>query len=338
MSEAAKKTKHSLAALAKSTLLHQSEVLGKLASSLSQDFEVTFELVIEKIVRAADNGTVLTSGVGKAGFIARKVASTLASLGVPASFIDPTDAVHGDLGRVSKDDCLLLFSNSGETSELLQLIPFLEKVGLETIAITRSKTSTLGKHSSLTIEMGSIEECAPLKLAPTASTTAMLALGDAIAMAYAEATQLSLAEYSTFHPAGDIGRVLKPITEVMRCGDRHCIVSESTLTRDVIHQIVLTPGRPGAASVVNNTGKLVGIFTDGNLRRLTDSGTPFLDSPISEVMTKYPKTIGSEKSAKEAYIMLAALSLDQLIVVDEGGCPKGMVDIQDLAAIITPKL
>lgn len=338
MSKAARNTQATLAALARSTIEHQAKVLANLASTASPDFDKSFEAAIQKVVKAADKGSVLTSGVGKAGLIARKVASTLASLGVPASFIDPTDAVHGDLGRLSKLDCLLLFSNSGETQELVQLIPFIQRVGVETIAITRSKNSTLGRHSSLTIELGTIEECAPLKIAPTASTTAMLAIGDAIAMAFAEATQLSLTQYSTYHPAGDIGRGLKSITEVMRSGDRHCIVAESATTRDVIHQIVLTPGRPGAASVVDNSGKLVGIFTDGNLRRLTDNGSPFLDSPISEVMTKCPKTIESSKSAKEAYIMLAALSLDQLIVVDDGVRPLGMVDIQDLAAIFTPKL
>lgn len=337
MSKPARTTQATIAALARKVIQHQAEVLSKLASTDSLDFDESFEAAIQTLVSAADKGSVLTSGVGKAGLIARKVASTLASLGVPSSFIDPTDAVHGDLGRLSKLDCLLLFSNSGETQELLQVIPFIQKVGVDTIAITRSKNSTLGRNSSLTIELGTIEECAPLKLAPTASTTAMLAIGDALAMAFAEATQLSLAQYSTYHPAGDIGRELKPITEVMRSGDRHCVVAESSTTRDVIHQIVLTPGRPGAASVVNSSGKLVGIFTDGNLRRLTDMGTPFLDSPISEVMTKHPKTIGSRSSAKEAYIMLAALSLDQLIIVDDGAMPLGMVDIQDLATIFTPK-
>ncbi len=338
MSKPARTTQATIAALARKVIQHQAEVLSKLASTDSLDFDESFEAAIQTLVRAADKGSVLTSGVGKAGLIARKVASTLASLGVPSSFIDPTDAVHGDLGRLSKLDCLLLFSNSGETQELLQVIPFIQRVGVDTIAITRSKNSTLGRNSSLTIELGTIEECAPLKIAPTASTTAMLAIGDALAMAFAEATQLSLAQYSTYHPAGDIGRGLKTITEVMRSGDRHCVVAESSTTRDVIHQIVLTPGRPGAASVVDNSGKLVGIFTDGNLRRLTDNGSPFLDSPISEVMTKCPKTIESNRSAKEGYIMLAALSLDQLIVVGDDGQPLGMVDIQDLATIFTPKL
>ena len=315
------------------SIIHQSNTIASLVNFTTDDIAAAAHL----IASLPDRARLHLCGVGKAGIIAQKIAATMASLSCPAFFLDPLNGVHGDIGQIMKGDVVLILSNSGETPEILQILPYITAKGAILTCITRSKSTTLSQQCSLTIEVGTIAECQPLSQAPTASTTAMLVVGDALAMAYGTATGVSSQQFAANHPAGDIGRSLKLISQVMRTGERHCIVRTTDPTRSVIHRITLTPGRPGAASVVDESGNLVGIFTDGNLRRLTDLGEPFLDKPIEVVMTKTPKTMGEWHLAQEAYALLATLAIDQLIIVDKGGVPVGMVDIQDLAAIFAPR-
>jgi arabinose-5-phosphate isomerase len=305
----------------------QAESVALLLNCIDDNF-------IEAVNLISDSGRLLVSGIGKAGYAAKKVSSTFSSIGIPSFFLHPTEAFHGDFGKCSSGDKVILFSHSGETSELCLLAETLRQFDVNIVAITSNYESTLARHSDLIISYGQIAEAGPLGLAPTTSVTLMLILGDALAMAVAKKNHLTKDKFSKFHPGGALGRKLTIVTEIMRKDERHCIVGEDTITREVIKQYTVTPGRPGAATIVTATGKLAGIFTDGNLRRCIDNGIDFLDSPISEVMTKAPMTLSASETAKDALERLTARKIDQLIVVDEGNTPIGLVDIQDLVAFL----
>jgi len=190
----------------------------------------------------------------------------------------------------------------------------------------------LGSHSDLVITTGKIEEIGPLGLAPTTSTTVMMALGDALAMSLMVLRGFSREDFARYHPGGDLGRALLTVSQIMRHGDSHCVVNKSEITKDVVHKITLTKGRPGAAAVVNDSGHLVGIFTDGELRRCLEGGVAFLGRPIEEVMAHKPKKILSSKLAQEASRIMQEIQIDQIIVVDNDDTPVGLVDVQDLLA------
>lgn len=292
-----------------------------------------FDRAVELILNMPDQGRVVVSGMGKAGFIAMKISATFASTGVPSYFLHPAEAIHGDLGRYTKNDIALLLSNSGETEETVGILPHVRRIGCPVIAITGNCDSTLGKHSDVVLSIGKIEEAGPLGLAPTTSTTAMLALGDALAMAVLKRQNFSKERFALYHPGGNLGRGLMLVSEVMRKGDENCVVSQSMKTRDVLHSITTTKGRPGAAAIVDASGKLRGVFTDGNLRRLLEQGDEFLDLPIKKVMTSNPKTIAPSQIVQEALRVMSEHKIDQLIVMDERKKPVGMIDIQDLVDI-----
>jgi arabinose-5-phosphate isomerase len=259
-----------------------------------------------------------------------KLSATFASIGFPSFFLHPADAVHGDLGRFSRGDIAILLSHSGETNEVVRLLPTLKRFGGPIISITASATSSLGRHSDIVIEMGKCAEAGPLGLAPTTSTTVMMALGDALAMTLVYRRGFTKEEFAVFHPGGDLGRSLMLVRDIMRTGDSHCVVPETMLTRDALHKITQTPGRPGCASVVNADGYLTGVFTDGTLRRCLEHDTLFLEKPIGDVCSREPKTITSDKLAQEVARMIAELKLDQIIVINGERKPVGLVDIQDL--------
>jgi arabinose-5-phosphate isomerase len=278
------------------------------------------------------HGHVVTSGIGKAGIIAQKISATLASIGVPSFFLHPAEAVHGDMGRFTKLDVALIFSNSGETEEVTRMIPAIKRIGAPIVSITAGKDSTIAKHSDITLWYALPKESGPLSLAPTTSTSVMLAIGDALSMTILREKGLTKEEFAFFHPGGALGRALLTVREVMRVNDEVLIVPESTLVKDVLHKISLTKGRPGAALIINSSGILSGIFTDGDLRRCLESGTSFLEKPVYDVMGKSPKTISADKLASEATKILLDNKIDQLGIIDESGCPIGLVDIQDVAA------
>ena len=292
----------------------------------------SFSEAVDAILTQAPGARIVVSGMGKAGFVAMKISATLSSLGFPSFFLHPADAVHGDLGRFSKNDIALLLSNSGETSEVLRVLPALKQHGSSVISITGARSSTLAQHSDIVIETGRYREAGPLGLAPTTSTTIMMAVGDALAMALIKKRGFSREEFAAFHPGGDLGRSLMLVSEIMRSGDAHCVVHESLPTKRALHAITETRGRPGAAAVVDDGGLLVGVFTDGNLRRCLEHDTAFLDKPIGLVCSRSPIAIRPDQLAQEASHIIQERKIDQLLVVSSDGKPVGLIDIQDLLA------
>jgi arabinose-5-phosphate isomerase len=286
----------------------------------------SFKAAAEKI-RACE-GHVVVSGMGKAGLVGLKISATLASTGTPSHFVHPAEAVHGDLGRIMKKDVLLALSNSGESEELLRLIPKVRELGAAVISLTSRADSSLGRVSDVVVELGRIEEACPLGLAPSASTTALLALGDALALTVQKARGFNQKDYAVFHPAGELGRKLQKVGDVMRTGDRNPVVREETLVSEAIARI--TKARAGAVSVIDSNGKLAGIFTDGDLRRLLSRNPQGQQERISSVMTKTPTVVGPDLLVADALRILREKKINVLPAVDDRGAPVGMLDIQDV--------
>ncbi|MEE9260930.1 MAG: KpsF/GutQ family sugar-phosphate isomerase [Candidatus Scalindua sediminis] len=295
--------------------------------NLIQHIDDNFEKAIDLIIKC--NGRIVVTGIGKAGIIGQKISATLASTGTPSYWMHSFEARHGDLGRVVAEDVVLALSNSGET-EVAQLIPFLKKIGAKIIAITGNDKSRLAKYSDIVLYIGNIDEACPLGLAPTASSTAMLALGDALALTVLKKRNLSKEEYVFFHPGGEIGRKLLTVDVIMRKDEENPITNEDTIVADALKIMTSTKGRPGAVSVLDSNKKLVGFFTDGDLRRNLQKDTSFLKKAIKDVMTKKSKFIKTGCLASEAYKILRENKIDQISVVDDNNVPVGMVDVQDL--------
>jgi arabinose-5-phosphate isomerase len=281
-------------------------------------------------------GSILTCGVGKAGHIARKISATLASTGTPSHFLSPTDAVHGDLGAVRRGDLILIFSASGESDELLRLLSILKKLGHPILAITASAQTSLGRHATIVLPIGKIDEACPLGLAPSASTTAMLALGDALALSVMKLRNFTAENFAMFHPAGQIGRKLIKVREAMtfRVGENLPVASDELTVGQVLHQVSTIKRRSGAVILTDGAGRVSGIFTDGDLRRLVmeDDGRG-LKRPIAEVMKRNPKRIPAEALASEAMAILRQFRIDELPVVNERDEPVGLIDVQDLVVL-----
>lgn len=311
-----------------SIIRHGIEALTKVTSLIDGNFTQAIDI----LSNLAPGARVVVSGMGKAGFVGMKISATLSSIGVPSFFLHPADAVHGDLGRFGKSDVALLLSNSGETEEIIRLIPTLKEFGSAIISITSSPSSTLGQLSTVVITTGPITEACPLNLAPTTSTTVMMALGDALAMTLVRRRGFTREEFAKFHPGGSLGRALMRVSEIMRVGDELCVVEESVETRSAIQAMIATPGRPGAMAIVDSAGILVGIFTDGNLRRQLGDGVQFLEVPIGAICSRNPLTIRPSQLAQEAARLIRERQVDQLIVIDDANTPVGLLDIQDLLA------
>lgn len=277
-------------------------------------------------------GRVVVTGIGKAGIIGQKVSATLASTGTPSHWVHPVEAIHGDLGRLAEGDVVLALSNSGET-EVVELLPAVKRMGAAVIALTGNAQSSLARHADIVLDIGPVEEACPLGLAPSASTTAMLALGDALALAVARRRRFDKEQYALFHPGGDLGRKLMKVEEVMR-GPELCprIVGDATVA-DALARIDDIPGRAGAICITDPEGRLLGIFTDGDLRRRVRQDPAFLKGPLSAVMTRNPKRIRVGRLAQEAAQVLKRHRIDELPVVDDQDRLCGIVDIQDLLAV-----
>lgn len=288
-----------------------------------------FTQVVDTILNLS--GRVVTAGMGKAGIIAQKISATLSSTGTPSIFLHPAEAIHGDLGRVSPGDLLLALSKSGETEEVLRLLGPVKAAGVSVIALTQTRTSTLGGHADVVLEIGLIEEAGPHRLAPSASTTAMLALGDALALVVQEGRNFGPDEFARYHPGGDLGRQLMRVEELMRTGDRNPVMKSGATVLEALAIMTQTPGRPGATNVVDADGCLLGFFTDGDLRRLlSEDQRSIRDLSIDDVMTPSPYTISPETFAMEALAFLHQRKVDQLPVVDASNRVVGLLDVQDL--------
>ncbi|MCB0339540.1 MAG: KpsF/GutQ family sugar-phosphate isomerase, partial [Bdellovibrionales bacterium] len=255
-------------------LSYAQEVLtleAKAISACVEQLTESFTHAVELLLSLPKEGRVIVSGMGKAGLIGMKISATFASTGTRSFFLHPAEAIHGDLGRFAPGDIALLLSNSGETSEILKILGPIKRVGCPIISITASADSALAKYSDATIVTGKIKEAGPHALAPTTSTAVMLAIGDALAMTVIHLREFTKEEFALYHPGGDLGRKLTLVESVMRTGNEHPIVHQDASAKEALHAITVAEGRPGAASIVDSNGKLVGVFTDGNLRRLLES-------------------------------------------------------------------
>jgi arabinose-5-phosphate isomerase len=299
----------------------------------------SFHDAVQAILNRPNSARVVVSGMGKAGFIAMKISATLASIGVSSFFLHPAEALHGDLGRFEKDDLAIILSNSGETPEIVKMVGVIKRIGCRIIALTARANSSLSSHSDIVIALGTHQETGPGGVAPTTSTAVMLAIGDALAMTVWGERAFDERQFALYHPGGELGKKLMTVAEVMRTGTANPTVLETLSVRETIHTYTAAPGRPGAATIVNAAGKIVGVFTDGGLRRLIDDAstspkqTDFLAVPIAQVMTPSPKTIAPTALIQEAARIISELKIDQLIVADEAHRPVGLLDIQDIVRV-----
>ncbi|RKG51086.1 KpsF/GutQ family sugar-phosphate isomerase [Corallococcus sp. AB011P] len=284
-----------------------------------------------KLVRDCP-GQVVVTGMGKAGHIGQKLSSTLASTGIRSVFLHPAEAVHGDLGRVGLGDVILALSNSGSTEELLRLLPLFKRMGTPVVALTGDADSPLAKGAEVVLDIGRIEEACPMGLVPTASTAALHAVGDALAMTLLRSRPFGRDDYALLHPGGKLGRSVLRVFELMRTGPANPLVLDTARLSLAVVVMTNTPGRPGAACVVDRDGKLEGIFTDGDLRRLVEKGHTNFEVPVREVMGKRPRCITPDTLVLTAATQMRELRVDQLPVVDVEGRAVGLLDVQDLLA------
>jgi len=307
---------------------------AKAVLDLGRKLDGRFGKAVEAIYKCS--GRVIVCGMGKPGIIGRKIQATLASIGVPSLSLHPAEAVHGDLGMVTSSDLVIALSSSGETEEMVRLVPVVKKIGAFLICMTGSKRSTLARHSDIVLDVSVSMEACPLGLAPTASTTAMLAMGDAIAVALIRKKKLKAEEFALYHPGGNLGRKLLKVSDVMRTGRDNPVVRDGVRIKDVL--IAITRARAGAATVVDGRGTLAGFFTDGDLRRALEEGGDISARPISDFMIRNPITIGPDKLAVEALRVMRGENrkkrkIDEMPVVDEKGRPRGMLDVVDLIGL-----
>lgn len=312
---------------ARSCIRIEQDALGETARTLGAEFVAT-----ARAVDTASNAgrKLIFSGVGKNAPIAQKIAATFNSTGVSSCFLDATQALHGDLGLVDEGDLALLLSNSGQSEEILRLVPVLKRFGVRIVAFTSNPVSDLARNADWKLFYRVPREACPLKLAPTASTTAALALGDALAMVLLEARGLTRDDFARYHPAGNLGRVLLlKVKDIMRTGERLPTAPDTVSTQDAI--LAMTRAKSGSiALVAKKSGVLTGILTDGDFRRSALSGPDFLQQPVAKFMTRNPKVISEDALGVDALRLFEAHKIDDLIVVDARGRPVGLIDGQDL--------
>jgi arabinose-5-phosphate isomerase len=301
----------------------EASAIKDLKAKLDKNFKVAIDLI-----RSA-KGRVVVSGMGKAGIIAQKFSATLSSTGTPSLFLHSAEAIHGDLGRVTADDVVVILSNSGETEEIKKLLPILKKIGSKIVALTGNIKSSLARFSDITLNVSVKKEACPLGLAPTASTTAMLAMCDALSVCLLEMKSFKERDFAFFHPGGSLGRrLLLKVEDIMRTGKANPVVHESETVSSVLLKI--TQARAGCATVVDKKGRLKGIFTDGDLRRHIEIDRDLPRRKIATVMTKNPAAINKDRLAAEAMHILEEKKIDEVPVIDNRGKVVGLLDVQDL--------
>jgi len=297
-----------------------------LINSIDNEFVKAINVILNS------KGRIVFTGVGKSGIIARKIVATMNSTGTASIFLHPTDALHGDLGMVRKDDIVILISKSGHTEELTQLIPMLKRINVILIGMLGEIDSRLAKECDIVLNVGVKEEACPYDLAPTASTTAALVMGDALAITLLELKGFSKEDFGMLHPGGSLGKRLSlKISEIMILGDDVPVVKEKTSIKDTI--FVITSKRLGMTCVVDESGKLSGIITDGDLRRLLEKTLDIKNLSAGDVMTKKPKTLNKDLLASFALQQMENYNITSLIVVDENDYPEGVVHLHDLVKL-----
>src|SRR5277367_2187592 len=300
--------------------------LKKVRSQLDTSFDGAVEVIISTLKQ---RGKIVIIGIGKSGNVGLKIAATLTSTGSTAVILNSVDALHGDLGIVNDGDVILALSYSGESEELLNLLPALKRFSVKIVSLTGNLKSALARHSDVSLNVKVPQEACPFNLAPTSSTTAMLVMGDALAMAVLQARGFKQKDFAKFHPSGAIGRaMLLRVGDIMRTGNRNAIADEKISVKEAL--LVMTHAKSGSLSVVNARGKLTGVFTDGDFRRHMASSENLLSQPLKKVMTPKPICISESALAVEALKVFNERNIDDLIVVNAKQEPVGLVDSQDL--------
>jgi arabinose-5-phosphate isomerase len=312
---------------AKRVLRIEADAVARLIDRIDENFDKAVDLIM------GCRGRVVVTGMGKSGHIGNKIAATLASTGTPALFLHPAEGIHGDLGMVTKGDIVIALSNSGETEELSRMLPSLKRIGIRIIALTGNTDSTLAKSSDVVIDVGVKEEACPLGLAPTASTTATLAMGDALAVVLLDRRGFKEEDFACYHPGGALGkRLLLRVQDIMHTGDAIPTVAEEALVKDAIYEI--SSKKMGVTAVVDTAGRLVGVISDGDLRRWMErtekTGENLLAKKAREIMTRDPKMIAKEALAAEAVAIMENSSITCLLILDPGKRPEGVIHLHDL--------
>jgi len=309
----------------------EAAAVAGVAGAVDDSFERAARMIL------GSSGSLLTSGVGKAGIIARKLSASFSSTGTPSHFLNPADAVHGDVGSIRRGDVVLILSDSGETDELLRMLNIVKRLEHPVIAITASRTSSLARFSDVTLAYGRLREACPLGLAPSATTTAMLALGDALFLSVMRLRNFTSEDFALYHPAGNLGRKLIKVSEAMtfKRGENLPVASERLTVGQVLREVSKIKRRSGAVILIEEGGeRIAGIFSDGDLRRLiTSEEKDPLAKPVREVMTRNPKRIRGDQLASEAMAIMKHYRIDDLPVVDGEDRPIGLIDVQDVVPL-----
>ncbi|WP_371017757.1 KpsF/GutQ family sugar-phosphate isomerase [Pseudalkalibacillus sp. JSM 102089] len=307
----------------KEVLEIEANAILSLKDSLNGEINQTIEMILDCKSR------VIVTGMGKSGLIAQKIVATLSSTGTPSLFLHPAEGLHGDLGMVTKDDVVIAISNSGETEELLNILPSLKRIGPKMVALVGRENSTLADKSDVILSIGKVEEACPLGLAPTTSTTVTLAIGDAIAIALLKARDFKPENFALYHPGGSLGRkLLLTIQDVIDANPNNPTVDENKEVKEVLFE--MTKSGLGAISIIGESGKLEGILTDGDIRRALAEGNHILETPVNKLYTKHPITIPNTLLAAEALKIMEDKRVNVLPVLNENTEPIAMVHIHDL--------
>jgi arabinose-5-phosphate isomerase len=311
---------------ARQVLAIEAAAIESLIPRINGQFTAAVSMILE------GTGRVIVTGMGKSGLIARKIAATLASTGTPAFFLHPAEGIHGDLGMVTAEDIVLALSNSGETGEVISIIPAIRRIGARIIAMSGREQSTLGKNADIFLDVQVEQEACPLGLAPTASTTACLAMGDALAVALLSSRKFTPEDFALFHPGGSLGRqLLLTVENVMHTAENNPVVTLDKTVKEAL--FIMTAKGLGATSVVDRQGRLLGIITDGDIRRSLENGHDFLDKTVDTLMTRTPRTITADKLAAQALNIMEKNKprpITVLPVVDQNNCAIGIIHLTDL--------
>lgn len=314
---------------ASTILLAESEALGRIARNLPLGFADAVDLLVEC------RGAAIVTGMGKAGWVGQKISASFASTGTRSHFLHPAEAIHGDLGRLGPDDLIVALSNSGETAEVLQILPSIQKMNLPLIVLTGRANSALARAATALIDYGVVPEACPLGLAPSTSTTLMLGLGDALALVTSQARRFQASDFARFHPGGALGRRLATVRDLMKPIEKCRLAHAGERVREIYVRSSVSERRVGVILVVDEDRRLIGVFTDSDLARLLENHRDeMLDQPIQKVMTPRPITVRAEQTAIEAVELLAARNISELPVIDSQGIPVGLVDITDVIALL----
>lgn len=311
---------------AQDVLRMEAEAILELVPRIDANFAAAVEMILQ-----CPGRTVIT-GMGKSGIIGRKMAATLASTGTPSFYLHPAEGIHGDLGMVTAGDVVIALSNSGETGEVLNILPSLRRIGAKIIAMVGNDASTLAKNADVVLNVGVSKEACPLGLAPTSSTTAALAYGDALALALLQRHHFTASQFAIFHPGGSLGRrLLLTVGDIMHSGEENPVVVGETTVQEAL--FVITDKGLGAVSVIDTAGSMLGVLTDGDIRRGLSKGVDFLQRPVTELMTKQPKTITKDKLAAEALHIMESnhpKPITVLPVIDADNKVIGLLHMTDL--------